>query len=256
VQTEIVVALIATAGTIGGVLVTSYFVSRQAVRDLRLNVTREIDIVRRLRTGSDEAVMLEQHISKNIRTLIDRDARRERNSREAYLFGSLLVLTFGLIGLGRWRESGVPELIRWPVEFVYWSLWVFYGLILMTVVLNFLCLAFTVIKTGVRFGRVGIKLSVLWGRLVRHRILIKMKGRQLKRLTARVSAAAREVEVRQAYNEYLQRWTEEHRDEIVASVGQDKYDARLADIVKHRAHGEAILRGELLPNRSEDQPYP
>jgi hypothetical protein len=67
---EVVVALI----TVGGVVLTqfvTYLISRQDVNDLRVNISREIEIICKLQPGTEEASMLEFLLEPRLSRCID-----------------------------------------------------------------------------------------------------------------------------------------------------------------------------------------
>lgn len=55
---EVVTALIVVSGVVLTQFVT-YLISRQNANDLRVNISREIDIIRKLQPGTEEASKLE-----------------------------------------------------------------------------------------------------------------------------------------------------------------------------------------------------
>lgn len=72
-------------------------------------------------------------LRKSILELIARDERRERTSEIIWTFGPLPAISLAVIGLGIWREHGVPKDLRPIVASTYWTL-IGIGLVL-TVVL-------------------------------------------------------------------------------------------------------------------------
>ena len=120
-RTEIVVALIG-AGALSVQVVANYLINRQSANDLRTNIDREIDIIRKLRPGSDEARKLQEHVSTSINNMIDRDQRRDLASENLRISGLSVVVALAFYGLGVWREHGVPKDLRVIVDVLYWGL--------------------------------------------------------------------------------------------------------------------------------------
>jgi DNA-directed RNA polymerase specialized sigma24 family protein len=79
VKTEIAVALIAATG-VGVQATVSYLVNRRTAIDLRTNIGREIDIVRKLQPSSPEAQQLETHIKDAVEKLISTEQKRDSAS--------------------------------------------------------------------------------------------------------------------------------------------------------------------------------
>jgi hypothetical protein len=166
VSNEIVVALIAVSGVVLTQLVT-YILGRQSRRDLRANIDREIDIVRKLRPASAEANKLEKHIKSCIDDLIWRDERREQLGDVGRNFGPIIVLGFAVGALGVWREHGVPKDFNVLVSSAYWGL-----------AINFAVLVLQSVWKGARYAYWRVR---LW--------MAKWKQWRSKRKLAKTEAA-------------------------------------------------------------------
>lgn len=118
---EIVAALIAVGGVIFTQLIT-YTISRQNARDLRVNIDREIGIIKKLRSDSPEARQLESHVKASIAKLIARDERREQLADILSTVGPMMLTTWGLWGLTFWYQNGAPPAARPYMSIAFWFL--------------------------------------------------------------------------------------------------------------------------------------
>lgn len=123
---EVVVALIAVAGVSLTQMVT-YAISRQNANDLRVNIDREINIIRKLHPGSEEAVKLVNHIKASVSKLIYRDERREQLAELVRSLAPIVVLGVIVAALDWWRRDGVPELLSLAVAIVFYGLFVMWA---------------------------------------------------------------------------------------------------------------------------------
>jgi len=219
-NTDIVVALIAAGAVLGGTMLGNFLLGRQKANDLRTNIEREVDIVRKLRPGSDEVVLLEKHISRNILELVTRDLQRGRSSGDLWLFLSIAATSMFLYAMGIWRESGIWEPIRPWVEVVYWGLWAVYALLMLRGVIYFL-----------KLGKIGVKFGVLVARLGLGKVRLAWLKHRSKKLR-------REFEVRRAYAAYMKDWMEANKGEIVAATGQEWWDTMMAERASIDALGD------------------
>lgn len=72
---------------------------------MRVSIDREIDIVKKLKPGTDEAVLLNKHIGQSIRDLIERDNARSQAAKLAGWFGLMAVLFAVFYGSVALRQS-------------------------------------------------------------------------------------------------------------------------------------------------------
>jgi hypothetical protein len=171
---QIWVTLLTIAGALGGTWLGTWLVGRQAAKDLRANISREIEILAKLRPDSEEAKLLDANIRKNISDLVAQGEQRRRRAQQDTT-NVRLFLTFGLIGvalgqMGSWRIRGFWEPLHAVLEGVFWSLLIVYALLLIRV----LVIAVSWTKFGARlgwmWGRIGVaKAQTRWGKL---RILV------------------------------------------------------------------------------------
>jgi hypothetical protein len=133
VKTEIVVALIAATGVCVQATL-SYLVNRRNAIDLRSNIDREIDIVRKLQPGSGEAERLERHIKDAIDKLISGDEKRDSASAIMRLPVRMSLIALALYGLATWRTAGVFQWLKPIVEILYWCLWAAFAVLLLQVI--------------------------------------------------------------------------------------------------------------------------
>ena len=126
---EVAVALIAVSGVIFTQIVT-YAISRQSANDLRTNISREIDIIRKLKAGSDEALALERHVTASVNKLITRDERRESISEIIWSSAPLPLIALTVWGLDVWHRHGIPSELQYAVVALYWFLVAIGGLLI------------------------------------------------------------------------------------------------------------------------------
>lgn len=103
-EKEIVAAIIAGAVTLLGIVLGQFLLRRQAAKDLRAIIDREIDIVRRLRPDSEEAYLLEAHISKSIKLLIRSETNRGLLAKHVRPVLYLIAASLLVLGLLQWRS--------------------------------------------------------------------------------------------------------------------------------------------------------
>jgi hypothetical protein len=230
-NTDIVVALIGAGALLAGQLL----VRRQATKDLRANIDRDVNIVRRLNPESAEAKLLEQHIRSNIVKLITRERRQTPN--EIWVFGSFSVTSFAIAGLGWWRGHGVPEVLRVPVEVFYWFLWVVYAVLLVRALTYLL-----------EFGKIGVKVGVLGVRLRWNKVRLWY----LKRKNTKVR---KQYEALRQYDKIVVDYMHEHKDDIVAKIGQQEWDDLMAERAELDAMAEEIdARHRARDDDAEEDP--
>ncbi len=234
-QTEIWVALIAVVGVLTQVLLT-YLVSRQSANDLRTNIDRQIEIVRKLNPGSSAAIKLEQHIDVSLDELITRDTRRWAISRVAWSSAPGPALGLALWGIYVWNKHGIPEDLRYPVVGLSGFL---LGL-----------LGGVVVVTIVQIARV-VWLTVRYGYLR----LTKW------RLQRRFNKLREKNRVMRAYRKELTEWRREamaqmtaHKDELIAEHGQQWWDDMTAEYEELEKKGSALDRmdDELIADEIAD----
>lgn len=156
---EIWVTLLTVVGALLGTWLTTWLVGRQSARDLRTNVDRDIEILSKLKSDSEEAKLLSQNISKGIAELVGQDDQRRRRAQQDYsaswLFGLFSVTSFAVVGLATWRSQGFWEPLRYPLEGIYWGLWFAYAILLIRVLLRLLSWT----KGGIKLGAVFVSLG-------------------------------------------------------------------------------------------------
>ncbi|CAN5223798.1 hypothetical protein BH11ACT6_BH11ACT6_05180 [soil metagenome] len=198
-STEVKVALIAAAAVFVQVVV-SYLINRQRANDLRANIDREVDIIRKLEPGSPEALRLESHVKASIDKLITRDERREQIGDLLRSAAPLPVLCFTISGLGAWRERGVPEPIEFAVDIFFWAL---VGV-----------LAAQVLAAVWRAGLVVFGFTEIW-----------VKGFLAKtRTRRRLREGRRTIDGQQKQVDKVMDIFSPHEDEIIQKAGQGKWD--------------------------------
>ena len=200
VPKEVVVALIAVGGVILTQLVT-YTISRQGARDLRLNISREIDIIKKLRADSTEAKLLEAHVKTSIEKLITRDERRELILQTLMTAAPAPVIVVAVYGLGAWKAHGVPEALNPLVTFVYWFL--IGGL------------AYLSVRTVWGAARIIWTLVRGWASITWAKFTMRRRLRKLRRRLADTSSTAKELMAK----------VSAHEGEIIEAVGQDDWNA-------------------------------
>jgi Flp pilus assembly protein TadB len=205
VDTKIVVALIAAGAVVTQVVVT-YLVNRQSANDLRTNIAREIDIIRKLSPDSGEVTKLDGHVRKSINDLIARDERRDRTSEIIWTVGPLQVTGFAIYGLSVWIQHGLPKDLRVLILALFWALVVICGVLGLRFYWQVLRFLYLIIYTRV--------LRVKTWRLERK--LAKTK-REMEELKPKVVAV---VEYGRALGEFLT----SHKDEIIETTGQEGWD--------------------------------
>lgn len=208
---EVVAALIAVGGVIFTQLIT-YAISRQSARDLRVNIDREIEIIKKLRPGSDEAQRLELHVKASIDKLIARDERREQLLEILATSAPIPVLAAAALGLGFWREHGVPPGLSPLVTMLYWGL---FGLLLYQVWLS-----------GWRFGKFLFAFLQAWVHVMRRRRAMM----QIIKMTKRSLAEGRqELQGLIATLHGLE-------EKVIQSAGQDGWDTLIQLVNNSLAH--------------------
>ncbi|MBJ7341619.1 hypothetical protein [Mycolicibacterium sp.] len=176
----VAVALIAVGGVVLTQFVT-YLISRQSASDLRTNIDREIEIIRKLQPGSTEATKLEAHIKASIEKLVYRDQRREQLADVVATFAPLMIVTFAAMGFQSWREHGVPHMLRPTVTVIYW------GLFAMSAWL-FLRYIWQLAKLMFAYLRVFSRLTFSHVRLLRARLRLWRAQRRLAKGKAHMGA--------------------------------------------------------------------
>jgi hypothetical protein len=216
VSKEIVVALIAVSGVVLTQFVT-YVLGRQARRDLRANIDREIDILRKLRPESNEAGKLEKHITWSIDDLIWRDERRERLSNVGRNFGPLLVIGWALWALGIWRNHGVPKDLSSLITSVYWGLFA-----------NFVLIGGLLIWDAGKYAYWRVRFAVA-----------KVRGwfldRKLAKLGAQAKALNEHGEAIEAVGRQRIQAIMAIRDQVIAKLGQEEWDPIARDLAEFEA---------------------
>jgi hypothetical protein len=246
VDTQIVVALIAAGGLLTANLLAAFLLNRQKAKDLRSNIEREIDIVRKLQPGSDETVKLERHISRSIDDLIAREERRAQSSVTWWKIGAMAAVTFSIVGLVLWRERGVPERFHVTVEVAYWALWVTYAVFIGQAIVAL----YRVVKPVVDLGVNGVRLLKARARLLLINRTIKASERRIKEAQARIDALQAEFQMRREYSKYVVAVLEENKDAYIAKHGQQHWDDMMAERARLDAMGDEI---EMLM-RDEEEP--
>jgi hypothetical protein len=146
----------------------TYLISRQNANDLRVNVDREIEIIRKLQSSTAEASKLEAHVSASVDKLIYRDERRERLFDVISRFAPLILVSSAALGLQVWRRYGAPEVLGLPVAIVYYALYAIGGWLLGRYVWGLLRLAYTYTRLGVRWTQIGALQVKYWWRKRKH----------------------------------------------------------------------------------------
>jgi hypothetical protein len=218
------VAVIAAGASWVGIVLTNWFIARQAANDLRSNIDRDIAIVKKLRPGSEEVRVLEAHISHSINVLIVRETRRQANSGTFVTTGIIIGTSVVLYALDVWRRHEVPEFLRAPVEVIYWALWLFYGLIFVSSVVRF-----------VSASKSGVKLGYWKTRLVYTKFRLAWWKRKHKRAKPLLDAKLNE-------NRAILQWALNNKDALIAEVGQDQYDANNLEVMRLIEVGEELQK--------------
>lgn len=238
VDTKIVVALIAVAGVVTQVVVT-YLINRQSANDLRTNIAREIEIISKLRPGSDEVAVLESHVRKSINELMARDERRDRNSEIIRSAAPTQLVAWSAYGLYVWLRHGPPQILRPLVWGVFWPLVAVAVLLTLRVYWQLARSLYLAFGTGV------LKIKTWFAK----RRLAKMKRQleELKPIAQAVAEHAREVE----------QIIDSQKDEIISEQGQAAWDeimdrrARLSRLTTQLEENMAKTR-ELDASESHD----
>lgn len=116
VSTEVLVALIAFGG-VAVAQVIAFSVSRLNANDLRVNVDREIDILRKLNPSSPQATALSVHVSERIDELISQNERRSESRLWQGLFKWGVAAAIYAIYV--WYRHGIPADLQLPVWVVF-----------------------------------------------------------------------------------------------------------------------------------------
>jgi hypothetical protein len=119
VPKEAVAALVALGGVIYAQLVT-YTINRESAQDLRVDIDREIDIVKKIKADSPEAEPLERHINASIAKLVARDELRERLLAVLATAAPLPFLLLFCSGLYFWLQHGAPVRFRGEITALQW----------------------------------------------------------------------------------------------------------------------------------------
>lgn len=197
---EVIAALIAAGAVIFTQLVT-YAISRQSARDLRVNIDREIEIIKKLRPESDEAKQLERHVKASIAKLITRDERREQLLDILATSAPIPLLAAATLGLGFWRERGVPTGLSPLVTMLYWGI---FGLLL--------CQAGW---SGWRFGKFLYEFSYTWFLALRRKRAMNRVIKDAKRGLANGRGEIQDlIETLHGV-----------KDKIIESVGEDGWES-------------------------------
>lgn len=164
---KVVLALIG----IGGVAIAQfggYLVSRQNTNDLRVNIDREIGIIRKLQSGSAEVSKLEAHVSASVDKLIYRDERRERLFDVTRKVAPLMLVGSALLGLAVWRLHGVPANLGAAITVLYYLLVATSGWLLGDYLWGLLKFAYFYTRLGAKWTQIGgLKLKHWW---LQHRL--------------------------------------------------------------------------------------
>jgi len=131
----IIVPLIA----FGGVIVTQIFglvINRMNANDLRSNIDRDIDIIRRLDPDAAVTRRLAAHVRNNIYTVISRDKRRSRvmpGLRKSFIG---FAITAAVLVLDSWRDHHPPGDVKDKIDIVFWPLFVLMFIVAASVLLD------------------------------------------------------------------------------------------------------------------------
>lgn len=178
----------------GGVVLTQavgYLISRQAANDVRANIDREIDIIRKLRPGTTEATLLEAHVSDSVAKLIYRDKRRQQLTDLFRSFAPLLLVLAAANGMEVWQQHGVPERLKVPVAVAYYTLLAAMVLFSVRYLWDLLKIAYLYTRTSMsfaRFARARIRLLWMQGKLRFWSWWTQRKIDKLKAQTTKVTA--------------------------------------------------------------------
>jgi hypothetical protein len=178
---DVVVALI----TVGGTQFVTYLISRQNANDLRVNISREIEIIRKLQPGT-EASTLEAHVKAGVAKLIYRDEGREQLLEVLWRFAPLILVSAAGCGLQLWRHQGVPAMLGPAVAILY------YGLVAMTGWL-FLRYVWGLLKLAYGYTRFYTRLGLRWTQIralrIKHWWLKRKIAKRKEQLTAVIDIA-------------------------------------------------------------------
>jgi len=227
---QVWVTLLTIAGALGGTWLGTWLVGRQAAKDLRTNIAREIEILSKLKTDSDEARLLSTNISNSIKELAEREDLRRRRARTDYseprLFASFGVVSLAIGMMTSWRTRGFWPPLRSLLEGLYWSTWLLYTLLLLRV----LWIVFSWAKTGVKLGAVMVQ----WGWMKSRLGLMKARYRWIKTL---VMPLYRVVEATDANSQALEAWAKENQGKDRTPEAQRQLDELMAHREKLSAMG-------------------
>jgi hypothetical protein len=164
-----------------------------------------------------------------------------------WLIGSLIVTLIALQAITFWREHGVWEPVRQPVEALYWVLWGFYLVVFVSIVLNG-------VKLGKQFLPFAARFSYFWAktRLTRMKIVrlkirlwrgerrVKKNERTIEQLQQRASNVEEQFEIRVAYTDYLLAFYDKRKDELIATHGEEKWAELRAGLLAQKKKAEEI----------------
>lgn len=155
------VALIAVGGVVLTQFVT-YLISRQNANDLRVNISREIDIIRKLQPSTEETSKLEAHVRASVAELIYRDERREQLAELIWTFAPLILASAAVVGLGVWRQHGVPAMLGPTVAILYYSLGAISAWLFLRYLWGLLKVAYSYTRLGMQWTKIGALLIKRW----------------------------------------------------------------------------------------------
>lgn len=241
------VTLLTIAGTLMATWLGAWLVGRQAAKDLRSNIDRELAILGKLKPDSDEAKLLSGNVADSIRELVAQDdLRRERAQRDystAWLFGSFSLISFSIGPVAMWRNHGHSEPVSLLIEFVFWPLWAVYVGLLIRVLL--VVLPWT--RVGVRAGSLFARLGWAKARIAFHRARRKWARR-------RTEAVIRAMKPILDSTDALSEWHAEHDGNELAPQAIAQRDALVANqkALVRRAKRRTLLLRLMLRAKHDD----
>ncbi|MDF3336001.1 hypothetical protein P3H80_01130 [Mycolicibacterium septicum] len=212
---EVLVALIAVGGVMFTQLIT-YIISRQSARDLRVNIDREIEIIKKLRSDSAEAQQLERHVKASIQKLIERDERRERLVSALMTAAPVPILTAVSLGVGVWREHTDSPTLQAFLAVVFWGI---FGLILGLATWS----VWGSIKNIYSFAQ-------YWVPTVRRKQVMRRRVKKSQRRLAKTQRGAQELEEKFAAR----------KDSIIATGGPEEWEAITESLRTAAANRETV----------------
>jgi hypothetical protein len=232
-STEIVVALVAAAA-VGLQVLGTYLIRRTEANDQRTNLDRDIAIVQRLHSDSEEAKRLNQHISRRIDQIVSREERRAQSAPRLLFSTVFMSLLLAVYGLSYLRPEQERLDLRSLLDATYWTLWLLIALFVIRMVFDILRFIFQVLRTGWQLVDVSVRL-----------IVAKLKSAKLAR---EKEGLWKELEDLIAKDVETQRLVDERKDHIISNFGQETWDQIVADRERFKRQVE-----ELMQQREEDQ---